>query len=461
MGTVGISFGSPTTGGGFDVSATVNQIVANLQNVESPWKTQLTTLQGQDTVISSLGSLLSTLSTDIGNLTDFQGVLAGKQGSSSNTGVLALTSASSVAIAGTHTVIVNSLAATSSTYLDAITNAGDTLSGSLTVQVGNGTAHTITIGANDNTLAKLSAEINAAGIGISASVLTDTQGSRLSLVSGTSGSSGNLTIGSSVLDVTTSTSLSNHSANAGADASLTVDGVSILSSSNTVSTVIPGVTFQLLATSKVTNGTAENIQVQILNDNASVVNSVTQLVSDFNAVAKAMSEQESNTSSGAPQPLFGTPTLTLLQEQLVGAINTTNTQGDIPSLTNLGLSLNNDGTLTLDTNALNSELNADYSGVVSFFQNSNSWGVDFSRTLKNLGTSSVTGALALAQSSNRAIEIALNKNVADQERSIATQKTSLTMELTMANETLQAIPSNLNNVSQLYSAITGYQAPRF
>ena len=37
----------------------------------------------------------------------------------------------------------------------------------------------------------------------------------------------------------------------------------------------------------------------------------------------------------------------------------------------------------------------------------------------------------------------------------------LTMELTMANETLQAIPSNLNNVSQLYSAITGYQAPRF
>ena len=93
MGTVGISFGSPTGGTGFDVSNTVNQIVANLQNVEQPWKAQLAALQSQDTVISSLGTLLSTLSTDVTSLTDFQGVLAGKQGSSSGTNVLQLTSA--------------------------------------------------------------------------------------------------------------------------------------------------------------------------------------------------------------------------------------------------------------------------------------------------------------------------------------------------------------------------------
>jgi len=59
MGTVGLSFGSPTSGAGFDVSSTVASIVSNLQNVETPWKSELTSLQAQDTAISSLGSLLS------------------------------------------------------------------------------------------------------------------------------------------------------------------------------------------------------------------------------------------------------------------------------------------------------------------------------------------------------------------------------------------------------------------
>ena len=46
MGTVGLNFGAATSGTGFDVSSTVAEIVGNLQNVETPWKTQLTTLEG-------------------------------------------------------------------------------------------------------------------------------------------------------------------------------------------------------------------------------------------------------------------------------------------------------------------------------------------------------------------------------------------------------------------------------
>jgi flagellar hook-associated protein 2 len=461
MGTVGISFGSPTAGTGFDVTSTVNQIVSNLQNIETPWKTQLANYQAQDTVISNLGSLLSTLSTDVQGFTDFQGVLSQKQGSSSDTSVLALTSASSAAIAGTHTIVVNSLAATSSGYLTAITNASDTIAGSISIQVGSGAAQTITVGSSSNTLAGLAAAINNAGIGVSASVLTDSNGSRLSLVSSTSGSGGDLTIGSSITDATTSTALAYNKATDGINASLTVDGVAISAASNTVSTVIPGVTFQLLAPSPVTSGTAESVQVQILNDNSTVVSSVSQFVTDFNAVVKAVNAQEVNSSTGTAPALFGSPTLTLLQEQLLGAVNSTNTQGDIKGLTQLGVSVNNDGTLTLDTSALNSELNSDYSGVVSFFQNANSWGTDFSTTLNNLGTSSVTGGLALTLKSNQSSESSLNTDISNEEALIAKQKTSLTLELTTANEILQSIPSNLNNVSELYSAITGYQAPRF
>ncbi|WP_263358078.1 flagellar filament capping protein FliD [Acidicapsa ligni] len=565
MGTVGISFGSPTAGTGFDVSNTVSQIVANLQNVESPWKSQLGVLSGQDAAISSLGSLLSTLSNDIGQFTDFDGVLSGKQGSSSDPGVLAITSASTSAVAGTHTIVVNSLAAISSGYLDEIptADASAALSGSISIRVGSGTAQTITLDSGDNTLAGVASAINAAGIGVTASVLTDTTGSRLSLVSATSGTAGDLSVTSSISDGGTNP-LGYNPATAGADASLSVDGVTITSASNTVANVIPGVTFELLAPSPITGtgatATPEPVQMQVINYNTGVVSSMTQLVSDYNAVVSAINSQEGNTSSGTPEPLFGTPTLTLLQEQLLGSINTTspsgyldeipsantsdtltgsititagssspatidlsslptadqnlnglvsainstnigvtasvltdstgsrlslvsdvsgaagkltvtssiadgattlnyNPQSDVNSLTALGVTVNNDGTLSLDSDTLNNELNMDYSGVVSFFQNSDSWGTEFSNTLNNLGTSNINGTLALALSSDSSIESSLNTDISNEDLVISTEQVSLTLELTSANEILQSIPSNLNNVSELYSAITGYNAP--
>ena len=206
MGTVGLSFGSPTSGAGFDVSTTVAQIVGNLQAVETPWKTQLTTLESQDTVISNLGTLFSNLSNDVSGLTDFQGVIAQKQGSSSDTNVLTLTAANNTAIAGTHTVEVSSLAQTSSGYLAPIANANDKLSGSITLQVGSGNAQTITLNSSNNTLAGLAGAINGSGVGVTASVLTDANGSRLSLVSATSGASGDITLtGNTIADAVPNT----------------------------------------------------------------------------------------------------------------------------------------------------------------------------------------------------------------------------------------------------------------
>ncbi|HEY9126763.1 MAG TPA: flagellar filament capping protein FliD [Acidobacteriaceae bacterium] len=555
--TVGISFGSPTAGTGFDVSATVSQIVANLQKVESPWQAQLSASEAQDSAISNLGSLLSALSNDISNLSDFSGVLATMDGSSSDPNVVALTSASSAATPGTHTIVVNSLASTSSGYLNAITNAADTLTGSITIQVGSGAAKTVNVGTN-NTLAGLAASINNAGIGVTASVLTDANGSRLSLVSGTSGAGGGLTVTSAINDTTTSTALAYNVAQAGANASLKVDGVDVSASSNTVSTVIPGVTFQLLAPSPVTNSVAETVQVQIVNDTSTVTSALAGFASDYNAVINAINAQEKNNASGAPEPLFGTPTLSLLQEQLLSSINQTSTSGyftstksatdtlsgtvsiavgsaaattfdvstlssgnqtlaglaaainaanlgvtasvinngsgptlslssefggvptvvssltdattgtslaytslgDINSLSKLGFAVQNDGTLSLDTAQLGSELNSDYSGVLAFFQDANSWGLDFSTTLNNLGTSSTTGLLSLALKANSSTESSLQTNISNEELLISSEQISLTLELTSANEILQSIPANLNEVNELYSAITGYQAPK-
>jgi flagellar hook-associated protein 2 len=686
MGTVGLSFGSPTSGAGFDVSSTVASIVGNLKNVETPWNTQLTSLESQDTAISSLGTLFSKLSNDMSSLTDLEGILSEKTGSSSDTNVLTLTAADSTAVAGTHTVEVTSLATTSSGYLAPITNASDNLSGSITLQVGNGTAETIAIGAapsppaantiytesSVNTLSSLAAVISSSGVGISASVLTDSSGSRLSLVSGTSGALGNIAVSSnSIADTTTpSGTLAFTSPVGGADAVLTVDGIQNLkSASNTVANLIPGVTFQLLAPSA--NG--EQVQVVIGNDDTDVESTVNQFVTDYNSLISAMNTQDGNTSSGVPEPLFGSPTLSLLQQQLMNGVNTESPNGyldaiknssdtltgsinislaggipmgysgtvgtdaaattgaaattsagtlnpimnagdtlsgsitiqvgsgtaktvnmgdsttpdtlaglalaintasigvnavvvrnssdgssslsltsgttgsagtltvtsgiadpttqtidvpttsgnntlaglasainsshsgvmanvvtgssgsqlvlvsytagsngvltvtpsitdattstalnynnggsDINSLTTLGISVNNDGSLTLDASSLDSVLNSDYSGFVNFFQNANSWGQTFSSMLTNSGPTAGTGILALASSSNSNIEATLNADISKENLYISAQQTSLTAELNSANEIMQQLPSQLEGVNELYSAITGY-----
>jgi flagellar hook-associated protein 2 len=343
MSVVGLSFGSPTSGEGFDVSATVSQIVANLENVETPWKTQLATLESEDTVISSLGTLLSTLSTDMTSLTDATGVLSEKEGSTSNSTVLELTAASSSAVAGTHTVLVSALAATSSGYLTEITDSSDTLSGSIVIQVGSGTAQTITLDSDDDTLTELASAINSAGIGVTAAVLTDSSGSRLSLVSGTSGTDGNITVTSSITDTTNSdASLTYKSATTGTDGSITVDGVALTISSNTVTDLIPGVTFQLLSTSTTA------VQVVIANYNTAVESSIEVLVSDYNALVSAISTQDGYDSSGNAEPLYGSPTLNMLQQDILGGVNTTNPNGYLTAVsTTTGTTLS--GSIVIQT----------------------------------------------------------------------------------------------------------------
>jgi len=445
MGTVGINFGAASSGQGFDVASTVTAIIASQQAIESPWKSQLASLQAQDTVFTTLGTDLSTLTTALQSLTDFNGVLAEKQGASSDTNVLALTSAIAASVGGSHTIVVTALAQTSSEYTDTIANGADTLSGSVTIQ-----GHTITVDSSSNTLASLAGAINLAGIGVNASIITDVSGSRLSLVSGSSGSAGQLAITSSLTDATTSTAIGFNTGQTGQDASLTVDGVSLKSASNTVSSAIPGVTFQLLALS------TSPVQVQITNDTSAVGIAVGNVVAAYNAVVKDLNGQEGKDASGNAKPLYGSTTLASLQNQLSGALLGGAASGSIQSITQLGIGFNQDGTLSLNADNLNTALNNNFSDVIGFLQNSGSFGQSFASTLNNLGTQSTKGILYLAQQQNSAQEASLNFNISNQDALLATEKTNLTTELNTANQILQSIPAQLNQVDEMYSAVTGY-----
>ena len=453
MGTVGISFGSPTSGQGFDVTSTVNQLVANLQAVETPWKTELTSLQSQDTALTSIGTDLSSLSTALQSLTDFEGVLSEKQGSSSDTSVLQLTGAASNAVAGSHSVTVASLAQTSSQYSNAVA-ATDTLSGTLSIAVGSGMTQTITIGSSDNTLSTLADTINSGSYGVTANVITTSGGELLSLVSNTSGAAGDITIGGSLQDATTSSAVGFSVGQSGQDAQLTVDGVAITSPSNTVTNAVQGVTIQLLSAAPATT-----VQVEITNNNGDVATALNSFVTAYNKVIGDLNTQESKTSSGAAEPLFGNPAIATIQESLQSAISFLQSGNGIQSVTQLGLTTNSDGTLSLNTDTLDNALNSNFQAVASFFQpsaTSTSFGANLTTVLDNVGNNAPLGAVYLTLQQNASQESSLSTSISNEDSRINTEKAQLTSELSQANYALQQIPSEINQVNEIYSAITGY-----
>ncbi len=526
-----------------------------MQAIETPWKNQLTALQGQDTALTSIGTDLSSLSTAMQSLTDFEGVLSEKQGSSSDTSILQLTSAATSAVTGSHTITVKSLATTSS-YVGSTISAGDTLSGSLTINGKN-----ISIDSTNNTLSSLAGAINSGTYGVTANVITDASGSRLSLVSQTSGASGAISVAGSLTDSNTSSAVNFSQTQPGADAQLIVDGAPVSSSSNTVTNAIQGVTFQLLSANQ-----SESIQVEITNNNSDVESALNTFVTDYNKVLGDLNTQEGNDSNGNPEPLFGNPTLATIQQSLqsaltflqpanaaassssigksdtltgnisitvgsgaavpvsvpagnqtlaglAAAINSASTSNNlgitatvitagntqtlsltsatggsagtitvdgsgltdstsgaavtfgspqsngVTSITQLGVSVNNDGTLALNTDTLNSVLNSNSQDVVSFFQPSGgftSFGGNFSTVLNNLGTSATNGAINLALQENSTVEKQLNTNISSEESTISAQKTQLTTELNQANFILTEIPQQLQQIDEMYSAITGF-----
>jgi flagellar hook-associated protein 2 len=287
---------------------------------------------------------------------------------------------------------------------------------------------------------------------VTANVVTSNGQSTLSLASQTAGSSGALTVSSSIVATSdTPLSYSGSSATSTANASGTLAKAAgqgdLLSGSISIQ-VGSGATYTLSVPDSPNNtlsGLAEMINEAPMGVTASVVQ---------NADGSYGLSLYSQTSGSAGDL---TVTSKLLDTTNTGstALSYTNSS-DVNSLTTLGISVSNDGTLSFDAGSLDSVLNADFSGVVGFFQGANSWGQSFHSTLTNAGTSSTKGILKLASSSNSSIESMLNANISREESLISAESKSLTTELNSANEILQAIPSELNQINELYSAITGY-----
>lgn len=449
MSVVGINFGSATSGDGFDVTSTVNSIMTNMRAPETAWATRTTALQSQDAVLSTLGTDMSALASALATLTSFDGAFAQKEGATSDSSIVSLTDATFMSSAGTHTLTVSQLATTSQQHSNAVAS-GATLSGSLSIQVGSGTVATINIDSTNNTLSTLAKSINDLEVGVTATVITDSSGSYLSLTSKTSGSSGNMTLDTSGLTDSNDNSISMTTTATGADAAYTLDGIPLTSSSNTVTNALPGITFQLMGTS------STNVTMEIVNDTGAIGTALNNFISAYNTLTSALSGQETKDSSGNAEPLFGDQILSLIQSQLSTALAfSTGNSGKSSNLAQVGISVGTNGQLSLDTSALSSALASNFTGISSFFMNVGDFGQNLTTVLSGLGNSG-QGALALRAAQNTSEESSLADNKTKLEARLATYQTHLTSELNAANEILQAIPQQLNEIKQIYAAITGY-----
>ena len=293
------------------------------------------------------------------------------------------------------------------------------------------------------------------GIGATATAITKNNQTTLSLMSQTAGAAGALTINSSI--VATSNALLGYTG---------MPGTSTVNSAGTLASVAAaGDALTGSISIQVGNGAAQTVNMP-----SSPKNTLQDLVDAINATQGiGVSATVGTDSKGLPNLLLqsltkgsaGTLTVTssILDTSNPSStnLNYTNTS-DLSGLANLGITVSNkyDGSLSFDAATLDSVLNSDFSGVVGFFQTANSWGQTFANILNSAGTGSATGTLSLAKIANSNTESTLNADISKEESQISVQQKSLTAQLNSANQIMQSIPTQLDGINQLYSAITGY-----
>jgi len=425
---------------GIDVNAAVNASLSAAEAPETFWENEQSTLQSQTTALQQLQADAANLDTDMQALNSLTGPLSATTVTSSDPSILTASSASGTTL-GNNVVVVNSLASTASWTSGAYASGASALpAGSFTITTAGGASATITTDGT-TTLNAVASQINGDNLGVTASVITDATGSRLAIVSNTSGSAANFTI--------TSPELAGYGftqAAAGANASLTVDGISISSATNTVTGAIPGLTLNLLGANP-----GVQVSLSVAPDGSQASTAINQFVSDYNTLIQAVNAQY--TDSGSGEGVLATdPTVNSLQTALLQAIDYTYTPtsgtASIQNLSALGITANTNGTLSVDNATLNSALQNNYSGVTSFFQGSalNGFANALDHQLTNF-TSPAEGAFTVDLQSIGTENTALQTDITNFQTNVITPlKAQLTAEYSSAEIALQQLPAEMRNI---------------
>jgi flagellar hook-associated protein 2 len=416
-----------STSSGINVQSAVAQEIALESQPMFLWEQQQSNLSNQTSDIQGIEGDITSLQDALSALKDPAGALTDMTASSSNSAV-ATASAASGTVAGNHTIVVNNLATQATWYsTDVASETTPLAAGSFNIQVGSGSPITVTTGSGVNTLDDVVSYINGQNAGVTASVVNDANGARLALVATNSGAAGNFTVSNgSGLTFTQPTT--------GQDASLTIDGIPIDSASNSVSGAVSGLTFNLTGTGQST--------VSVAPDASSASNAINAFVSAYNKVIGDVNSEYQVDGSNKQGPLAGDPALASLQSLLlgIGSYSAGNTAAG--TLGQMGISMNNDGTLTVDSSTLTNVIQTNYAAVQNFFQgsSSNGFAANLDTQLSSI-VDPVSGSFTVDLQSISAENTDLQNQIDNFQTYLNTRATFLTAEYNAADVALQQLPN--------------------
>jgi flagellar hook-associated protein 2 len=394
---------SPGIGSGLDI----NGLITKLMDAE---KLPLTTLDKKEAdyqaKLTAFGSIKSALATF---QTATQGLSSSSKFSTAKVSVADATilsaSSSSIAKPGSYAIEVSKIAQSQKIASGVFADPASTIgTGTLTIDFGTYTSATITplvaasfsvnadktsksitIDSTNNSLSGIRDAINQANAGVTASILNDGSGYRLVMTSNDSGKANSLRVlvsndgDANNTDATTGLSQLAYDplATVGSgkniteklaaqNAEFTVDGVAVSKSSNSIGDVIAGVTLNLLSTT----ATGKPTTLTVSRDTTNVKTAVEGFVKAHNDMAAAMKElagYDFKTQKGGL--LQGDATLRGLQSQVRSIISQRldYADGGVSSLSDIGVSFQRDGVLSINSSKLDSVLSDPAKSVAGLF----------------------------------------------------------------------------------------------
>ena len=363
-------------GAGIDTNSLItNLTAAQKASLETPITTKQATNAAQISSAASLASDLSTFSQSLNTLVS--GGTLQPQPQSSNTSVMTVSSIAGQSAGNLgSSITVNALAQGQNLKSAAFASSQAFDTGTLTLTVGSGSPISIDINSGNNTLSGIAQAINGQNAGVSATVVTGSDGNSTLLLKGKTGEDQAFTLAASDSG-SGSQSLSSLAYGGGAtggmtqtqaaqDASLTVDGIDVSRSSNSFSDLIPGVQMTLASTGTIslTSTPPTDAITEAVNDFVSAYN---QVMSDINTATAAAS------STASAGPLQGNSAVRAMKDQLsrLTTMNL-NASGSVRTLAQLGVKTAQDGTLSVDSTMLSNTLTAYPDDVAAMFMPSQS-----------------------------------------------------------------------------------------
>jgi flagellar hook-associated protein 2 len=430
---------------GFDFNSIINATIQSESGPLNLLQAQKTALQNKDAALSSMGtqiSQLETTATTLSSQTSFTNTTATPTDST-----IASASAGSGGVAGSYALNITNLATaqvTSST--NGYTNATDTAAtgGSISFTIGGTTTTPITI-TSATSLTSLASQINSQNSGVFAAVVNDGTNNKLVVTSRQTGTSNGFTINNSLTNSSGAalafaagqSPTSGNTQNA-VNANFTVNGMNIVSGSNTVTTAIPGITVNLLKAGQTT--------VNVTPDYTTLQNTLSTLVSQYNSLQQSVTAQ-STPSFGQPGPLTNNSSV----RQIMNDIRTqlmASGSGQYQYLSNVGVQFNRDGTLAFNQSTFQAAVNSNPTDVQKLFQGTSSNGI-FNNLFSTLQADDATAGLIWNTTTSDQTTIkSLSNEITSQQARLDLRRTQLTQMYSAADQAMTKLRAAAQSLSQ-------------